>query len=697
MSEIVEKLKNWLNKVYDEKKDVACLELPILKILVETTKNDGWITRDDIINKLQQYGDFQRGALSFDHLWSQRFGKGDEKDILNELVEHDGKDAGDKKTKYKIKDSIEKNKLKSILASHHKENLEDLIKRRLTYLDSNNRKFQEMCDCLDKAIKKSGRKLKLITKSGIEFNLIKFNKNYRVIFDTQSGRYESITLENLYQFLFEEWRGNPILGGKDDNRITLFSAIKNYIENNCNKDNNKQGKMPMSNSKQIQPLNQILYGPPGTGKTYNTINKALEIIDGVVHEDRSEAKIKFDKYVKDGQIEFVTFHQSYGYEEFVEGIKAISPDDERNTTGELIYRTEDGIFKKLAKKAEVNLYDDQLSLNATLKQYSLDYPLIGIHAKMIKDREDAYRVLKGSRIRKDTTPSFNNNNVRDTFLLKADYTDQDEYYVLNQDYTFKSISGAASIVVGAAANGNVAWKLEPLENKIEILETSQKKYILIIDEINRGNISKIFGELITLIEESKRLGKEEQVEITLPYSGEKFGVAQNLYIIGTMNTADRSIALMDTALRRRFDFTEMMPCTKLLDFAVEGINIKSMLEKINQRIEYLYDRDHTIGHAYFMSLKTNPSLAELDNIFRNKIIPLLQEYFYDDWEKIRLVLGDNQKEETFQFVKIKNGYDIKKLFGEKSIETLDYDEIQKVYEINHDAFKNPESYVKIYG
>lgn len=122
-----------------------------------------------------------------------------------------------------------------------------------------------------------------------------------------------------------------------------------------------------------------------------------------------------------------------------------------------------------------------------------------------------------------------------------------------------------------------------------------------------------------------------------------------------------------------------------------------MLEKINQRIEYLYDRDHTIGHAYFMSLKTNPSLAELDNIFRNKIIPLLQEYFYDDWEKIRLVLGDNQKEETFQFVKIKNGYDIKKLFGEKSIETLDYDEIQKVYEINHDAFKNPESYVKIYG
>ena len=139
------------------------------------------------------------------------------------------------------------------------------------------------------------------------------------------------------------------------------------------------------------------------------------------------------------------------------------------------------------------------------------------------------------------------------------------------------------------------------------------------------------------------MGAEEALHVRLPYSSEPFGVPSNLYIIGTMNTADRSIALMDTALRRRFDFTEMLPRPELLDFEVEGLHVKRMLEKINTRIEYLYDRDHTIGHAYFMGLKEKNGSelkAELDTIFKNKIIPLLQEYFYDDWEKILMVLGD---------------------------------------------------------
>lgn len=172
-------------------------------------------------------------------------------------------------------------------------------------------------------------------------------------------------------------------------------------------------------------------------------------------------------------------------------------------------------------------------------------------------------------------------------------------------------------------------------------QNDSKPYILIIDEINRGNVSKIFGELITLIEPSKRIGADEELRVTLPYSQELFGVPKNLYIIGTMNTADRSITALDTALRRRFEFVEMMPdATKLgkLEVNDKEINLQSMLEAINQRIEFLLDREKTIGHAYFLEID---SLDKLKEVFQNKIIPLLQEYFYNDYEAIQAVLNKN--------------------------------------------------------
>ena len=233
-----------------------------------------------------------------------------------------------------------------------------------------------------------------------------------------------------------------------------------------------------------------------------------------------------------------------------------------------------------------------------------------------------------------------------------------------------------------------------IKERADILNDNVPKYVILIDEINRGNISKIFGELITLIEPSKRLGADDEIIVELPYSKEKFGVPSNLYIIGTMNTADRSIALMDTALRRRFEFVEMMPeYDNLNEINIEGINIGEMLKTINERIEYIYDRDHAIGHAYFMSLKSGADISELASIFKNKILPLLQEYFYDDWEKIRLVLGDNQKDENSQFVKVKKNMVAKELFGSK-IDDID-DKV--LYEINNQkTFNNLQSYIKIY-
>ena len=212
-------------------------------------------------------------------------------------------------------------------------------------------------------------------------------------------------------------------------------------------------------------------------------------------------------------------------------------------------------------------------------------------------------------------------------------------------------------------------------------------YVFIIDEINRGNILKIFGELITLIEPSKRLGQSEELQAKLPYSHEAFGIPDNVYLLGTMNTADRSIALLDTALRRRFSFVEMMPDSGVLDgIEVEGISVSGLLTTLNRRIEVLFDREHTLGHAFFTPLRQSPSIETLGEIFRDKVIPLLQEYFYDDYEKICLVLGDKKRPEHQRFFKVETA-DLQSLFGVEP-----EFEINPTYRINPAAFFDAEVY-----
>ncbi len=339
--------------------------------------------------------------------------------------------------------------------------------------------------------------------------------------------------------------------------------------------------------------NLILYGPPGTGKTYNSVIYAVAICDGKpVDEltDYAAVMSRYNELKKAGRISFTTFHQSYGYEEFIEGIKPII-DENKQDIG---YTIEPGVFKKFCDNA-------------------------------------------------------------------------------------KSITRTSTGIEST------------------VIEENTEPYVFIIDEINRGNISKIFGELITLIESTKRAGMSEAASAILPYSGDEFSVPSNVYILGTMNTADRSIALMDTALRRRFQFVEMMPDSDVLRKIhadkVEDLDVAAMLDKINERIEYLYDREHTIGHAFFTDLKDDATLEKLQSIFEKSVIPLLQEYFYEDYQKIQLVLGDNAKsDDSLKFI-IDEKVIAKNIFKGNVEDVIDLPE--KKYSINSKAFENINSYKEI--
>jgi 5-methylcytosine-specific restriction protein B len=228
-----------------------------------------------------------------------------------------------------------------------------------------------------------------------------------------------------------------------------------------------------------------------------------------------------------------------------------------------------------------------------------------------------------------------------------------------------------------------------------VVVDKRSPYVLIIDEINRGNISRIFGELITLIEPSKRAGAAEGLSVTLPYSKKPFSVPSNVYLIGTMNTADRSLAGLDIALRRRFTFKEMPPKPELLDgISVNSVDIGRVLLKMNERIEVLLDRDHCLGHAYFMPLIEDRTLENLAFIFRQQILPLLQEYFFEDWERIAWVLNDQVKSNDHAFVQ-KIAINLDSLFGAGTANELQNED--KRWRINEKAFGSIESYEGILG
>jgi hypothetical protein len=513
-------------------------------------------------------------------------------------------------------------------------------------------------------------------------------------------------------------------------------------------------------------LNQILYGPPGTGKTFHTINKALEIVDPLFlanNPTRQKIAERFRSLLYDektnpnGQIVFTTFHQSLAYEDFIEGIKPtmndINEEQDSNTeeqTPGLDYIIKDGIFKVIVdlanKRTKSSVEFDSLWNNyiSEIRNHTGEKTFTSVSSELKLDSIEPNGNSINVRFKKSWNPNepegtrafiVSKNMIERLFDARVDGSESNKQGRVDVK---KHVGGGRATFIYAVYKDFYQYA----ESKGAYTQDDNLNYVIIIDEINRGNVSAIFGELITLLEDDKRLGKDNELTVTLPYSKDKFGVPSNLYIIGTMNTADRSVEALDTALRRRFSFEEMLPQPELLSpsamfsrlmwkykeldwedspyleketalkelfgipdgpewegridtwnkqmkdqdesvlthldelNAVARLNLQALLETINSRIEVLVDRDHTIGHAYFMDVD---SMDSLKHAFKNKIIPLLQEYFYGDYRKMEMVIGqyffdqEKKKAKANLFAVTKDPYDVETgVYQLKNIDSVDF-------------------------
>ena len=482
--------------------------------------------------------------------------------------------------------------------------------------------------------------------------------------------------------------------------------------------------------------NLILYGPPGTGKTYATAWEAVRLCLGdtaaqLFRDDRDALMAEYRRLSGEGRIEFVTFHQSFAYEDFVEGLRPtteVEREGDEGTeriSGGFSLKPHSGVFKIISERARLDTGDaptKRLDRSRPVYKIALgrrgseeDRILEGLDGDLIhlgwggdidwsdERFDDFEEIRKVWNAKKDPNASGKDPNIEMLYAFRSglqvgDYVvisdGRDNYrafgrvtgeYYFEPDAAFhphrrrvewiwRSDDGAERTTFYAPNfRRQSAYRLDSRQIDWDGLEAvvinpdserpvaGARPHVLIIDEINRANISKVFGELITLLEVDKRLGCENEVRVRLPYSGTSFGVPANLHIVGTMNTADRSIALLDTALRRRFTFRELMPDVAGLRQALraqgldaenlDGIDLCSLLQTLNERIEYLFDREHQIGHGYFTGCRNR---RDVDDVMRHKLIPLLAEYFYEDWSKVAAVLGDGDGSQGAHFLESRN-------------------------------------------